>query len=250
MVMIEAVLDRHIEITPGVRGGKPRITGTRITVADVVLMHWRLGISLEEIAGKYDLPLAAVYAAMSYYYDHQREIDQCIEEDKAFSESFRSNNPSLLQEKLKAPLNNLAATTDSLPRIRPASVTFPDWLLRRLEKDAAEIPDCTRADMVRLLIIFAYDVLTHFDLSPENISRDYRNRLISESSPLSPPAFTREMHDSAVLYQRHKGLSKVQARLRSWKDFLTTIGRGHGLNHIPSEEEEARMAEAEKKRRA
>jgi uncharacterized protein (DUF433 family) len=77
--MIEAVLDKHIEITPEVRGGKPRIAGRGITVADIVLMHWRLGISLEEIAGKYDLPLAAVYAAMSYYYDHKREIDQSID---------------------------------------------------------------------------------------------------------------------------------------------------------------------------
>lgn len=100
--MIEAVLDRHIEITPGIRGGKPRIAGSRITVADIVLMHWRLGISLEEIAVKYDLPLAAVYAAMSYYYDHRNEIDQSVEEGEALAESFRSENPSLLQEKLKA----------------------------------------------------------------------------------------------------------------------------------------------------
>jgi uncharacterized protein (DUF433 family) len=106
--MIEAVLDRHIEITSEVRGGKPRIAGRRITVADIVLMHCRLGMSLEEIVGKYDLSLAAVYAAMSYYYDHQREIDQSIEEDRAFSESFRSSNPSILQEKLKALLGDQA----------------------------------------------------------------------------------------------------------------------------------------------
>ena len=104
--MIEAVLDRHIEITPEIRGGKPRIAGRGITVADVVLMHYRLGLSLEEIAGKYDLPLAAVYAAMSYYHDHKQEIDQSIEEDEAFAESFRSNNPSILQEKLKALLGD------------------------------------------------------------------------------------------------------------------------------------------------
>ena len=100
--MAETVLDRHIESTPGVRGGKPRIAGSRITVADIVLMHRRLGIAPEEIAGKYDLPLAAVYAAMSYYHDHKREIDQSIEEDEAFAESFRANNPSLLREKLEA----------------------------------------------------------------------------------------------------------------------------------------------------
>lgn len=52
---MEVVLDCHIEITPDVRGGRPRIAGTRITVADIVIMHLRLGQSLEEIAGKYDL---------------------------------------------------------------------------------------------------------------------------------------------------------------------------------------------------
>jgi uncharacterized protein (DUF433 family) len=99
---MEVVLDKHIEITPDMRGGKPRIVGTRITVSDVVLMNLRLGQSLEEIAGKYDLPLAAVYAAIAYYHDHRAEVDRTIEEDVAFAEAFRRNNPSLLQEKLKA----------------------------------------------------------------------------------------------------------------------------------------------------
>jgi uncharacterized protein (DUF433 family) len=99
---MEVVLDKHIDVTPGVRGGMPHIVDTRITVADIVLMHQRLGQSLEEIAGKYELPLAAVYAAIAYYYDHRSEFDTCIEEDLAFAEAFRRNNPSPLQEKLKA----------------------------------------------------------------------------------------------------------------------------------------------------
>lgn len=94
---METVLDRHIDIAPDVRGGRPRIAGTRITVADVVIMHLRLGQSLEEIAGKYDLDLADVYAAMAYYYDHRSEIDGSIEADEAFAEAFRRNNPSLLE---------------------------------------------------------------------------------------------------------------------------------------------------------
>jgi len=99
---MEVVLDRYIEMTPGVRSGKPHIADTRITVADVVLLHLRLGQSLEEIAGKYDLSLAAVYAAMAYYHDHRDEIDRSIEDDVAFAEAFRRDNPSLLQEKLRA----------------------------------------------------------------------------------------------------------------------------------------------------
>ena len=96
------VLDGYIELTPDVRGGKPRLSGTRLTVADIVVLHRRLGQSLEEIAGKYDLSPAVVYAAMTYYYDHRVEIEQSIEDDAAFAEAFRRNNPSLLQEKLNA----------------------------------------------------------------------------------------------------------------------------------------------------
>jgi hypothetical protein len=55
-----------------------------------------------EIAGKYDLPLAVVYAAMAYYYDHQEEIDRSIAEDRAFAEAFRQNNVSPLRSKLHA----------------------------------------------------------------------------------------------------------------------------------------------------
>ena len=71
-------LDRYIETTPDIRGGRPRIADTRLTVADITLMYLRLGQSLEEIAGKYDLSLAAVYAAIAYYYDHQEKIDRSI----------------------------------------------------------------------------------------------------------------------------------------------------------------------------
>ncbi len=98
-------LDRHIQITPGVRSGKPRIAGTRITVADVAIMYLRMGQSLEEIAGKYQLSLAAVHAAMAFYYDHRQEIDQGIAQAAAFALSDRLNHPSLLQSKLDAMRN-------------------------------------------------------------------------------------------------------------------------------------------------
>lgn len=97
---MEALLERHIEITEGIRGGKPRISGTRFTVSDLVIMHRRLGQSLEEIAGRFELPLAGVYAAMAYYYDFQQAIDESIAQDEVFVESLRLNYPSLLQTKL------------------------------------------------------------------------------------------------------------------------------------------------------
>ena len=70
--------------------------GTRITVADIAIMYLQMGQSLEEIAGKYQLSLFCVHAAMAFYYDHREEIDQRIEEATAFAEAERPNYPSLL----------------------------------------------------------------------------------------------------------------------------------------------------------
>ena len=94
--------EKHIEMTSGTRGGRPRITGTRITVDDIVIMHLHLGQSLEQIAGKYDLTPASVHAAMMYYYDHKDEIDKQIADDDAYVEAFKQSNPSKLNQKLQA----------------------------------------------------------------------------------------------------------------------------------------------------
>ena len=99
---MDTTLNSHIESTPGYRGGRPRIAGTRLAVADIVILHYRLDQPLEIIAGKYDVPLSALHAALAHYHDHQAEIDRSIEEDEAFVEAFRRNNPSLLQAKLQS----------------------------------------------------------------------------------------------------------------------------------------------------
>ncbi|XWK89944.1 MAG: DUF433 domain-containing protein [Phormidium sp.] len=91
----------YIEVTPGVCGGRPRIVGHRITVADIAVMYIKMGYSLEEIAGKYDLPLASVYAAMAYYFEHREEIDRRLREDAEFVEVFKQQHPSKLQTKLQ-----------------------------------------------------------------------------------------------------------------------------------------------------
>ncbi len=99
---MDITLNQHIEITPGVRSGKPRIAGRRITVADVAIMYLRMGQSLEEIAEKYQLSLASVHAAMAFYYDNREEIDQRTAEADAFAEADRLNHASLLRENLDA----------------------------------------------------------------------------------------------------------------------------------------------------
>lgn len=99
--MIAHVLDRHIEITPGVAGGKPRIAGHRITVQNIAIWHERLGKSADEICAEHDLTLADVHAALAYYFDHREEIDRSIEESRLFVEALRQRTPSVLEKRLK-----------------------------------------------------------------------------------------------------------------------------------------------------
>ena len=94
-------LEQHIESTPGIRSGKPRLAKTSLTVADVAILHLRLGYSLAEIAGDYEVSLAAIHAAMSYYYDHQDKIEADMAESEKFAAELARSTPSLLQEKLK-----------------------------------------------------------------------------------------------------------------------------------------------------
>jgi uncharacterized protein (DUF433 family) len=98
---MELTIVQHITQTPGLRGGKPHIIGTRITVSDVAFFHLKMGMSVAQIAAEYNLALASVYAALSYYFDHRAEIDQRTAEDEAFAEELEKKNPSLLQERLK-----------------------------------------------------------------------------------------------------------------------------------------------------
>ncbi|MEE3718400.1 DUF433 domain-containing protein [Tumidithrix elongata RA019] len=91
----------YIEVIADVRGGKPCISGTRIAVEDVALMHLKMNYSLAEIAGKYDLKIASVYAAIAYYFDHREEIDRRSQEEELLVIGLQQSYPSQLKERLK-----------------------------------------------------------------------------------------------------------------------------------------------------
>jgi uncharacterized protein (DUF433 family) len=76
-----AIEKTHIEITPSVCGGKPRIVGHRIRVQNIVLWT-EAGVSPDEIVARIPrLFLADVHAALTYYHDHRAVIDQQIRDD-------------------------------------------------------------------------------------------------------------------------------------------------------------------------
>ena len=92
----------HIEITPGICGGKPRIAGHRIRVQDIVIDYEHFGMSSEEIVKQLPtITLADVHAALAYYYDNKDEIRKSIREEEAFYEEMKAKTPSLVQQKLK-----------------------------------------------------------------------------------------------------------------------------------------------------
>ena len=96
------VIKSHIEIAPGVCGGKPRIAGHRIRVQDIVIMHDRMGKDPYEIANDYpSITLADVYAALVYYMDNMEEIRRDITEAEKLEDEMRTKTPSLLMQKLK-----------------------------------------------------------------------------------------------------------------------------------------------------
>jgi uncharacterized protein (DUF433 family) len=94
MATLAPVLDRFIEATPGIMGGKPRIAGHRIRVVDVAIWSEKLGLSPDDIASKYDLTLAEVHAALAYYFDHREEIETDLRADEAFVTELKKRFPS------------------------------------------------------------------------------------------------------------------------------------------------------------
>jgi len=73
---------RYITHEPGICGGEPIIKGTRTPVR-AIIGYYKLGLSVEEILeGLPHLTPAQVYEALSYYHDHQSEIEQEIAEER------------------------------------------------------------------------------------------------------------------------------------------------------------------------
>jgi uncharacterized protein (DUF433 family) len=72
----------HIVRVPGVGGGEPIIENSRISVR-LIAGYYKAGATVEAILHDYPhLAAAAVYDAISYYIDHQAEIEALIEANR------------------------------------------------------------------------------------------------------------------------------------------------------------------------
>jgi len=72
--------------TPEMRGGRPRLAGTGVTVRRLVGWY-KLGLSPEEIADECGhLSLAQVYAALTYYHANSDEIEADVSAEEREAE--------------------------------------------------------------------------------------------------------------------------------------------------------------------
>ncbi len=105
--------DPRIVTTPGTCGGKPRIAGHRIKVADVAIWYERMGLSPEEIVSSWpSLSLSDVHAALAYYYDHREQVDTDIRRGEEFADKIRAGQPSIFE---KVRQRSADAPNDTLP---------------------------------------------------------------------------------------------------------------------------------------
>ncbi len=97
--MTTAVKTVQIVKTPGVRGGKARLEGSRLCVLDVAYLH-KAGLTPEQIQVEYpDLNLAQIHAALSYYYANSEEIEAEMQRDREWEEGFEQRKAEYLAKR-------------------------------------------------------------------------------------------------------------------------------------------------------
>ncbi|WP_331232874.1 DUF433 domain-containing protein [Natronorarus salvus] len=75
-------------------GGQPRLDGHRISVLQVSEWVHEDGMDPENVATEFDLELADVYRALTYYYDNIEEMTEWRERRTARIKESREQGPS------------------------------------------------------------------------------------------------------------------------------------------------------------
>jgi uncharacterized protein (DUF433 family) len=93
-VDIGALITRSKDI----RGGRPHIAGTGVTVQRVVGWY-QLGLSPDEIVSEIEhLSLAQVYAALAYYHANREEIEALMDADKKAGDRAQRQHEKTLKD--------------------------------------------------------------------------------------------------------------------------------------------------------
>jgi uncharacterized protein (DUF433 family) len=88
--MTTATQHRYIVTDDEILGGEPIIRGTRTPVRAIV-ETWRMGVVAESIPQSMPhLTLAQIFDALSYYSDHQEEINTHIELNRIPDDSIHA----------------------------------------------------------------------------------------------------------------------------------------------------------------
>ncbi|QDT52885.1 hypothetical protein Pan44_08980 [Caulifigura coniformis] len=106
-------LDRHIESTPNVLGGRPRIAGRRISVAQIASWHTKHDWPVTQIVSEFNLSPADVHAALAYFYDHREEIEASWQLDLKLEEESKARDPSIVPEIIRKSSRESAADSGS-----------------------------------------------------------------------------------------------------------------------------------------
>jgi uncharacterized protein (DUF433 family) len=69
--------------------GTIRITGSRVSL-DSIVHHFKLGATAEQIAQKFpSLPLADIYAAITYYLSHRDAVEEYLKQQEAEADAIQ-----------------------------------------------------------------------------------------------------------------------------------------------------------------
>lgn len=89
------IVHPYVERRPDVQGGRPVIKGSRFPISSIVQNH-RRGLSVEEILREFPwLRPAEVYDALSYWHDHQQQMDQEIAAQIDLEAAMQTYPPNL-----------------------------------------------------------------------------------------------------------------------------------------------------------
>ena len=76
-----------ITTSPEMRGGRPCVAGTGMTVMRIAGWY-KLGCSAEEIARKTGLSLAQIHGALAYYHSDPEPIDADLEAESVYYDTL------------------------------------------------------------------------------------------------------------------------------------------------------------------